>query len=409
MMKSHHDFARPHLQSFASRLLQHTSEQTINASEEIVRLSADHYLSDTRFEQERQRLFMRLPLMLAASCELDTNSYKAMEVAGIPVLLLRDRQGQARAFLNSCPHRGAILSEGQGPATRFTCPYHGWTFGQDGKLAGYPLREAFGDVSDIRLTEFSTFESAGMVWVTLNPQPLVSPKAFFSGFDQLLDVFNLNDWTLLTRHELPGPNWKLCFDAHLDFYHLPVLHGRSFGPGMSPKAIYGYWGPHQRLSQPQNTKADIDDDINLFKLDPGHPDRWPLGSMMVGEWIIFPNVSINYFYRGGLGMLISQIIPGRRSDEAVTVQSYFVAGSPDESQHQAAAEQSAFLAHVVGDEDLPTSAGQQLAIQSGHFKEMILGRNEGGIQAFHGWIERVLETEDAELNELFAIEPGWRF
>ena len=408
-MKSRHDFARPHLEAFASQLLRHTRDESINASNQVTRLPASRYQDEDYFRRERDQLFSRVPLMLAASCELTENRYRAMEVAGIPVLLLRDRSGSVRAFLNSCPHRGAIIASDEGTATRFTCPYHGWTFRQDGRMAGQPLSEVFGDAGQVGLIDFQAFESAGMIWVILNRESPVSPAAFFSGFDQLLEVFDLASWHFLNRRTLPGPNWKLCFDAHLDFYHLPVLHRQSFGPRMSPRAIYGYWGPHQRLAQPRDSKAGVRGDINLFQGDPDRPGDWPLASMMLGEWIIFPNVSINIFYRGGLGMLISQVIPGRHSDESVTVQSYYLAEPPDDSALSEAAAQHEFLARVVGNEDLPVSAGQQLAIGSGFVDEFIFGRNEGGLQAFHAWVDRVLDTDDAGLDALFQVTPGWQF
>jgi phenylpropionate dioxygenase-like ring-hydroxylating dioxygenase large terminal subunit len=65
-----------------------------------------------------------VPLPLALSCELrEPNSYKAMDAVGVPVLIVRGGDGTARAFLNVCRHRGAVVCEpGCGTARRFTCP-----------------------------------------------------------------------------------------------------------------------------------------------------------------------------------------------------------------------------------------------------------------------------------------------
>jgi phenylpropionate dioxygenase-like ring-hydroxylating dioxygenase large terminal subunit len=74
---------------------------------------------------------------------------------------------------------------------------------------------------------------------------------------------------------------------------------------------------------------------------------------------------------------------------------------PHEASLAAALKLSEFLAHVVNDEDLPTSERQQRALDSGLLPSVCYGRNEGGMQHFHRWVERILETDDAQLNALF--------
>src|SRR5690606_5266119 len=101
----------------------------------ILEVEAAAYSDPDRFAGELRSIFRRIPLMLAASCELPLpGDYKAIDVAGVPVLLIRAKDGAVRAFLNACTHRGAKLAEGCGAKTRLTCPFHGWTFSLDGKL-----------------------------------------------------------------------------------------------------------------------------------------------------------------------------------------------------------------------------------------------------------------------------------
>lgn len=408
-MKEAHDWARPYLESFARDLLEHTRANSIRPASDIMRIETQIYVAPSRFERERDQLFKRLPLMLAASCELsEPGQYKTIEVIGISVLLLRDTSGDARAYLNSCPHRGMQVADGEGKRNQFTCPYHGWTFSQSGDLVGVPLREEFGDLEDIRLTSFPVYENAGLIWVTLNAEPALSPSIFLAGFDRLLEVFDLTQWEFLQRRFIPGPNWKLTFEAHLEFYHLPVLHKDTFGPDTSNKALYYFWGPHQRLTQAKDSKEGVRDENNLFKLGIDKDGSWPLPSMMLGEWIIFPNVSINIFYQGGLGMLISQVVPGKTVDQSVTIQTYLLANESTDEARAEAENLCDFLQHVGTDEDMPTSARQQTTMRSGMLREVLIGKNEAGIQEFHRWIDRILETPDTELNQLFKIEPGWQ-
>lgn len=105
--------------------------------------------------------------MLAASCELrEPGDCKVMDVAGIPLLVMRGRDGAVRTFLNACTHRGARLMRECGHAARFTCPYHAWSFRLDGSLLAVPASEAFGDPDpdESRLVALPTTERAGLIW-----------------------------------------------------------------------------------------------------------------------------------------------------------------------------------------------------------------------------------------------------
>src|SRR3546814_4966615 len=87
--------------------------------------------------------------MLVFTAELpNPGDYKAMEAVGLPILINRDKAGKVRAFLNVCSHRGApVAPEGHGNCARFTCKYHSWTFGQDGRLIAVAEASTFGDVN----------------------------------------------------------------------------------------------------------------------------------------------------------------------------------------------------------------------------------------------------------------------
>lgn len=405
--------ARRLLEEMATDLLRHTAEGTFPLEPDIMRLDARHYTCPERYEREKQRIFRRVPLVLGASCELPSpGDFKTMDVAGIPVLIVRGRDGQARALFNSCTHRGAAVAQGCGSAARFTCPYHGWTFAQNGALLGIASAEDFGvvDRAASGLKAFPTVERAGLIWAVLDPQSPHDPADLLGGIDKLLDGFGLAQWTFVETRELPGPNWKLAFDAHLEFYHLPVLHRDTFGPDRSNRAFYFRHGPHQRVIAPamrpgasHPSREELADD--LFALGRLPQDDEPLNPLMIGEWIVFPGVSINIFHPNGhRGVFISTVLPGVQVGESVTVQTYLSETPPDASTRTKIAELCDFLAHVVGDEDLPTSAHQQKALAAGVLREVRFGRNEGGLQHFHKWIDALVDSDDAALPQLLA-EP----
>ncbi len=246
--------ARALLEKHAAALLRHTAQGTFPLAPEVMVLPADRYTSPERFEAEKRAVFRRVPLVLGASCEIPKpGDYKTLEVAGIPVLLVRDRQGQAHALLNACTHRGAAVASGCGSAARFTCPYHGWTFAQDGALIGVASAADFGavDKAMLAMKRFPVAERAGLIWAILDPDSRNDPAAMLGGIDDLIGAFGLESWTLVESRILHGPNWKLAFDAHLEFYHVPVLHRDTFGPERSNRAFYFAQGPHQRVIAPQ--------------------------------------------------------------------------------------------------------------------------------------------------------------
>ncbi len=162
---------------------------------------------------------------------------------------------------------------------------------------------------------------------------------------------------------------------------------------MPHQALYYAWGPHQRVHSP---------DPSLLPLEAEPEETWPLETLLAGVWTIFPHVSIASFDGGGgRAVMVSQLFPGDTPGESVTVQSYVMENEPDEAQRERATEQFAFLEHVVRNEDYATGLAQQRALRTGLKEHVLFGRNEGGGQRFHGWVERVLETPDAELNALF--------
>ncbi len=397
--------ARAKLEQQAAALLRHTAEGTFPLAPDVMALASDHYTSPERFKAEKRGIFQRVPLVLAASCEIpQAGDYKTLDVAGIPVLLVRDRQGAAHALLNACTHRGAAVASGCGTAARFTCPYHGWAFAQDGALIGVASSADFGavDKAMLAMKRFPVTERAGLIWAILDPANPHDPATMLGGIVDLIAPFDLAGWTLIESRTLHGPNWKLAFDAHLEFYHVPVLHRDTFGPERSNRAFYFAQGPHQRVIAPQGRPgASAPDDLYARGRLPAPGE--PVDPLLMGEWILFPGTSINTFYIGGVRcVLVSIVLPGAEVGTSTTTQTFLAETPPDEATRAQMSEMCAFLAHVVGDEDLPTSAYQQKVMATGLLPEVRFGRNEGGLQHFHNWLDRVITADDTALADLLG-------
>ena len=389
--------SRTELAAMVRQGIAHAKAQTIEMAASVLQLSARRYYDPEIFAAEIRRVFRRLPLLLAVTAEMPRpGDFKTLEAAGVPVLMTRGQDGEVRAFVNSCSHRGtSVATEPCGNARRFVCPYHGWTFTQKGELMGIASASDFGEVDKAcyGLTPLRVTERAGLIWVILDPSSSLSFDAFLAGYDDLLAHFGFETWRLHDSRVIPGPNWKIAYDGYLDFYHLPVLHKNTFGEAMFNRALYYAWGPHQRVLAPSE---------ELLKFEHSPETDWELEAMLGGVWTIFPHVSIASFDRGGRGVLISRLLPGESVGESLTTQYYLTEGTPDEVQSAEVDAHFAFLERVVRDEDYATGLRQQKALKNGGRSHVLFGRNEGGAQRFHQWVDKVIAADDDRLEALFA-------
>jgi phenylpropionate dioxygenase-like ring-hydroxylating dioxygenase large terminal subunit len=381
--------------------LAHTRAGSLPLEASVSRVPAAHYVDDARFELERTRIWRRLPLVLALSVELPAaGNYKALTAAGVPVLLARGGDGVVRAFVNTCSHRGAqLVLDGAGRARRFVCPYHAWTYDERGALVGILAPEDFGEIdrSCHGLTALPCAERAGFVFVTLDPASRLDLDAFLCGYDALLDEFGFARWHVVGRREVPGPNWKIAYDGYLDLYHLPILHKNTFGADFPNRALYHAFGPHQRVDAPNP---------RLLELEERPDAEWGLRELLAGVWTIFPHVSIATFDAGGRGVLVSQLFPGDGPRESLTRQTYLLEDEPGDAQRAAAEKVFDLLGYVVREEDYATGFRQQRALASGAKRDVLFGRNEGGGQRFHRWLEHLLTLDDAALAGAFPGDLG---
>ena len=159
--------------------------------------------------------------------------YRRRTVAGRPLFFTRGRDGQVRVFLNTCPHRGALICRrDEGNAEVLQCFYHAWTFNTHGELIGIPGEDAYGpyfDRSELSLKQPPRVESyRGFIFVSFNPyaEDLVT---YLAGARDYLDL--IVDQAEEGMRVVPGSNkygtkanWKLLGENSLDGYHLVPTH-----------------------------------------------------------------------------------------------------------------------------------------------------------------------------------------
>ena len=154
------------------RLLGHVENRTTALADAPWHNEVSVYADPQHLAREQQILFRQHPILMGFASEwAKPGAFRTDEYTGVPILVVRGRDGRLRAFLNVCRHRGAKVAQGCGEARAFSCPYHAWTYDLSGKVMGIPDERCFPNVRNERpsLTELPLCEKYGLVWVIPTP------------------------------------------------------------------------------------------------------------------------------------------------------------------------------------------------------------------------------------------------
>lgn len=212
------------------------------------RFHADLYTDPAIFDLEMERIYSRTWVWVAHESEIaNVGDFKTTEVGRTPVIVTRSKDGAVHVLLNRCRHRGATVCEGnQGNARSFTCPYHAWSYGLDGRLIGVPYEDGYQGVLDkanYPLVPLKVGIYRGLVFASMNEE--VEPLEDFLG--------DAKPWIDLFMHQGGGfpikvggahkfrftGNWKIQLENTTDGYHFPFVH-RTFVDSMDPEAAKGF-------------------------------------------------------------------------------------------------------------------------------------------------------------------------
>lgn len=239
----------------------------ISAITEPVRdgfIPAHIYNDQAVFELERDRLFARAWVFVAHESELpQTGDFVVRRVIDDSFLIARGEDGQVRAMFNMCVHRGMQVCRAEaGTASTFRCPYHAWTYANDGRLVGLPFhQDAYGgDAGFVKdgqalLPAPAMAIHNGLIFLSLDPD--APPfEEWLGDFGFYLDLYTRQSEDGI---ELRGPqrwrvdsNWKIGAENFAgDSYHTPQTHAsvveiELFGepkPNKRKEGVLYYAGP----------------------------------------------------------------------------------------------------------------------------------------------------------------------
>ncbi|MEQ8719565.1 MAG: Rieske 2Fe-2S domain-containing protein [Acidimicrobiales bacterium] len=206
--------------------------------EALVRDDAVHrlaYVSPEVFDHEMTRLFASVWCYLGHESQIPApDDYITTQLGRRPVILTRASDGAIHALFNRCTHRAARFCDtGSGSAKRFTCPYHGWTFSNDGSCVAVPFPKGYGpdfDRSGYDLGRIPRVESyRGFVFGTMSDD-MPDLRTYLGRAAEVMDIFIDRSPTggLIARNGAYRTtfrgNWKLVWDNAHDSYHPPFTH-----------------------------------------------------------------------------------------------------------------------------------------------------------------------------------------
>jgi len=197
-------------------------------------LGREVYADQALFEQERDRVFGRSWMYVGHESQLPNKGDFYTSMCGHEmVIVTRDSTGEINVLLNNCRHRGVrVCRYDHGNASRFTCPYHFWSFGNDGKLVGIPKEECYEgklDPSDWGLIKARVARYCGSIWATFGADvpsfeeylgdAAFTLRDFLAGPDGEDDgweaVEGVQKWEVPTNWKFPAEN------SAGDLYHDP--------------------------------------------------------------------------------------------------------------------------------------------------------------------------------------------
>lgn len=349
------------------------------------RIPVSHYTDAQRFEAERQRLFLQRPLLLAHETQIpNAGDAIVQDWLGLPLITLRDKEGEIGTFLNVCRHRGMRLvqDEGQTCLRSLVCPYHQWTYGLDGQLRNIPRSETFTglDVDSLGLVAVPTAVRNGLIWIQAEGD--MDIDRHLAGLGRDFDYFHLGQFHFCQRSvRTVDANWKLIQDAFLDGYHVTRLHKNTVG-GFFPDALADsdFVGDHLRNAVARN---EIEEAVGA-----GPDTLGDIKRLVTFSYTTFPNAVL--VFQPDYTSIIS-LFP-QATDRTVFVHTMLTPQPPETEEQRDHFQRSFKLIDegVFSAEDVFVAVGAQRGLRSGANESLLFGGLEEAAARFHQLIEKRL-------------------
>ena len=201
-------------------------KELLNHHQEDWSLDQRFYKDESIFDLEKNHIFYDSWIFIGHESQISNKGdYFVYKLLDEEIIVLRNKENEVKAFFNVCRHRGSrICLEESGNTSRFSCPYHSWTYNLDGKLlAAKSLREGI-DKSTLGLHPCNIASVSGMLLINLsdNPQSLANLQ---SDLKEPFEMFGFEDLKVAAHKNYPiASNWKLAVENYQECYHCAPAH-----------------------------------------------------------------------------------------------------------------------------------------------------------------------------------------
>ena len=288
---------------------------------------------------------------------------------GRPYVALRDEAGEVRAYYNVCAHHAACVASGEGNTDRLVCPYHGWTYGLDGRLQKAPRAGAISRFAhkNLRLKPLPVHIWGPFVFVHFGGSADSSPFPLANSLDAFRPWFPAQPAFVKQVTYRLDCNWKVFVDNYLDGgYHVPHMH-KALSAHLNLKSYASRLGELYSIQTCGGTDNEADSRV---------------GDSAYYAWL-YPNFMVN---RYGRWLDTNWVVPlDHRS--CLTVFDYYHDGPISDSEAVKALSDS----DCVQQEDIQIAAMVQTGLGSGAYDQGVYApRYEAPMYHFHRLLHRDL-------------------
>ncbi len=347
--------------------------RTTHMLREVMENPVANYNDPKQLEQEINILFRNFPIIIGHVSDVaEPGDFLTHDDTGVPILVTRTQDGKVKAFLNVCRHRGARLAdEPCGKARTFSCPYHAWTYGLDGKLRGMPQPFGFDGVDreKLGLVELPAYEHFGMIWVVPSVQEKeIDIAAWVAPFEDYLGGLDLGGHHVFRKWSLPRKmSWRLALEGFQESYHFCSAHKHTACAGyLDNQSVHLNFGPHVRHAVPLP---------NVLELRGQKPETWDYRPHFMDQNYLFPanfiqvmtdHIYVHTIIPTGLGTCVFQCM--MLIDEA-----------PKTEKAERYWQKNYDLIRVVFNEDFEIGEGIQKGLGTGANQHFVFGKYECGL------------------------------
>jgi carnitine monooxygenase subunit len=359
---------------------------------------------DPEFFEAEQRTFLRAaPQVVCHESEIArAGEWRSLEYLGESVIVVRGDDGQPRAFVNVCRHRGSRLVDGNGGCVRvLTCPYHGWSYSRDGRLIGVPHRNEY---PGLRTEDYGLFPVAlenwrGFLFVTLEPSS-PSVAEMMAPYEGEVAPYRFRDLRVIGRVTVRprNLNWKTIADNYSDGLHIPIGH-----PGLT--RLFGRNYRVEANAHVDRMEGDLVEKESANASERAYQRLLPhvahLPASHQRKWLyykLFPNVAFD-IYPDQIDFM--QFLPVSATNTVIREISYAM---PDGRRQMNAARQLNWrINRRVNAEDTELITRVQLGMQSASYKAGPLGTSEVCLRSFAQKLRKLIP----EARQDSPPPPGW--